>query len=374
MKVICSDGDTFNLDELNAYKPDGEHLYCQFDVTSYKPETIKADKFGTFIKTSDNGVIYFSSIVFKMLIDMSIKAGLESTKYLKAEIDRARTDDESAEESLIAPKSGNAIANMLKRNNIEGIRFANVEKIVKSNLRVLNDYDIVNDWAKTAIDYNGEYVDAYLEFIKFINEYLYIKKQVCSFHKLHEMMTDLFSTFSSDEFRDFVKKFYEMLDKIPEAVYTERRVAFRNSTSTIKSTKIVEDELDGKKEVLTAAVAEAVEDVKDAEDVEPEDTFADKTMAISKKVKRLSGEDITGKDETYAVNYCELFYDKELENADSEGFLEKLILSRANETAAPIDLLSEAIQREHVKDTPVNTLRSNLADMRKSAEASVSNM
>jgi len=363
MKVICNDGNTFDLDEINAYRPDGKHLFCQFDVNSYKPESIKADKFGTFIKTSDNGVIYFSSIVFKMLIDASIKANLESTKYLKAEIDRARSGEDEAEETLVAPKSGNAIANILKKHNIESIRFANTDKVVKSNLRVFSDYDIVNDWAKTAEMYNSEYVDAYLEFVKFIGEYLYIKKQVCSLTKMHEMLTDLFSTFSSDEFRDFVKKYYEMLDKIPEAIYTERRVMRPSLKSSAKSTEIVENELKKENDIIG-----------EDQDVEPESTFAEKTMIISKKVKRISGEDITGKDETYAVNYCELFYDQELENADSEGFLEKLILSRANETAAPIDLLSEAIQREHTKDTPVNTLRSGLAEIRKAAEESVSNM
>ena len=86
--------------------------------------------------------------------------------------------------------------------------------------------------------------------------------------------------------------------------------------------------------------------------------------------RRIKGEDITGFDETYAIGYCEAFYEKDLTKADSDGFLNQTIISRVNGKAAPIDLLSEAITKEHSTETTVTTLRKNISQLRQDIEAS----
>jgi hypothetical protein len=138
-------------------------------------------------------------------------------------------------------------------------------------------------------------------------------------------------------------------------VYTDRVVEDKTSIDSSKSVKVYESEtVESKMEPIVN------QSVANSDTINP------------KRIKKLRGSDITGKDETYAAGYCDVFYDNEIKNADSEGFLEKLIISRVNEKAAPIDLLSEAISREHSKNTPANTLRRNIANIRENAEEALS--
>ena len=85
MKVVCSN-DTLDLSVINKYNSCGEYICCQFDVATYKPETIDKRQAGTYIITSDNGVILFEDIAFKMIFDFAMKAQLENMKYIKREM------------------------------------------------------------------------------------------------------------------------------------------------------------------------------------------------------------------------------------------------------------------------------------------------
>jgi hypothetical protein len=146
-----------------------------------------------------------------------------------------------------------------------------------------------------------------------------------------------------------------MLDKIPEIKYTEK-------TAGTLGSKPAEEE-----PITSADADETTQKEAHVKETSTHDKKTNKST-LMRKLKTVSGADITGLDETYALGYCEELYDKEIENADSDGFLEKMIISRVNSKAAPIDLLSEAITREHEKDTPANWLRNNMSNMRENLE------
>jgi hypothetical protein len=87
--------------------------------------------------------------------------------------------------------------------------------------------------------------------------------------------------------------------------------------------------------------------------------------------RRIKGEDITGFDATYTTGYCEAFYEQDLLKADSSGFLNQTIISRVNGKAAPIDLLSDAIKKQHADGSPeIKALRANMSQIRNDIVAS----
>ena len=352
MKVVCNDG-TLDLSKVNDYESCNGKVCCQFEIASYKPEDVTSAMAGKYIKTSDNGVIYFSDIAFKMIFDLCMKAQIDNMRYLKKEMFKTVSDDmitESIKGSSLH-EFFNTKAHMKDGFAIDFVAVHNPKDIIKHNLRILADYNIMDDWYKKVRQYDETYALAYSDIIQFINDNIYIDIEHRNFIGVVKLLWELFCNISSDEFKNFVEKFYEMLDKIPDMMYTDRVVEDKTSIDTSKSVKVYASEtVESKMEpIVTQSVANS-------------DT------TNPKRIKKLHGSDITGKDETYAAGYCDVFYDNEIKNADSEGFLEKLIISRVNEKAAPIDLLSEAISREHSKNTPANTLRRNIANIRENAE------
>jgi hypothetical protein len=344
MKVVCSN-DTLDLSVINKYNSCGEYICCQFDVATYKPETIDKRQAGTYIITSDNGVILFEDIAFKMIFDFAMKAQLENMKYIKREMLKNYV---SQEVNVLKPINNTNFGTIINNNmrpkfKIEHVSIINPEDIVSHNIKILSEYDMLDDWYKKYRMYDPVYRDAYMDIIQFINDYIYIDKKSHDFIGFVKVLYTLLCTMSNDEFKVFVETFYQLLDKLPDKIYAD-------VIEVVEEKKIVKEQI-----------------VKD----ESEDKVVSQTTTIiniPKSVRRLQGSDITGKDATYTAGYCDSFYDNEIKNVDSDGFLEKLIISRVNEKAAPIDLLSEAIEKEHSKNTPANTLRRNIAELRENAD------
>ena len=366
MKLLCSEG-VMDLDVINAYKPDGQNIFCKFDIATHKTNTIPEKEYGTFVKTEDGGIIYFSDIAFKMLMDLSIKAQLESTKYVKNEINRADKRDENGEYIIARPDNKTAFGVLLNQHNIKNALIPDTSKIITGNLKVFSEYDIINGLCACSKRHNPAFVNACIDIVMFINDYIYLGRGSKNFMFLHKMLTEMFCTFNIDEFKNFVENFYLHLDKIPEMKYNER----------------VAGTLDVEKTSITSATNSANENSEQQHDDTEAINNTDMTETIhehenilfniaqkNKEFKRIKGEDITGFDDTYTVGYCEAFYNKDLAKADSDGFLNQLIISRVNGKAAPIDLLSEAISKEHEKETTATVLRKNMMQLRQDIEAS----
>lgn len=363
MRILCGDG-ILDLDKYNEFLPDGKNVYCQVGVSNYDCDAkILEGMSKYYFKTADNGVVYISNIIFKLLLDMSVKCQLDNVRYLVKEMDRGvaavkrdmqvnqNTENQELDESkiglMVMDKSNllpvflkvmhrGSVTEYIDKDSLDSVNHVyirNIDKVVNKNLDIIHRYDMVGDWAKNMSKYDSEYAQAYCNLIGFINDYIYLTPENCTFMGIYLMLLELFKTLDIEDCKIFIDNFYKMLDKVPGVVYAEK----------------------------VDEVTQRTPDVADS-------TFDDKSKAIAvKEIKRITGCDITGQDNTYSVNYCEAFYDKELENADSEGFLEKVIASRVNGTAAPIDLLSEAVKREHSGgNTTTNILRSQLSDMRES--------
>lgn len=369
MELLCNEG-VLNLDEFNDYKPDGKDIYCRFDIAMTSGHHIPENDYGTFIKTTDDSVIYFSDIVFKMLFDLSVKAQLESTKFIKNEVHRANKRDEETDLFILSrPNNKKALGQLLSQNNIKNVLLPDDSCIVKGNLKALSEHDVINMMCANAKYYNPEYAKNCFVIVQFLNDYIHLGKGVKSFIYLHKALTELFCTFSVDEFKNFIKNFYLHLDNIPEMKYNENKAGTLDVNTSITSAGTDEENTE-----VSARINESENgntkntSKKQHENSDIQDARRNEVQFKSRKLKTLSGADITGFDETYSANYCEAFYNNEIENADSEGFLEKLIIARANETAAPIDLLSEAITREHSKDTATNKLRKNIEEIKESIQ------
>lgn len=367
MKVICND--TFlDLDAINNFTPDGEQVYCQFDVATYKTDTLLEKEFGTFIKTEDNGVIYFSDLAFKYLFDLAVAAKLDNVKYLIREMQQGISHTEDKDNSLRRPNEKKMFGKMLVRHNIKNILLQNTDCVIEHNLKALSEYDMIHMLCTDAGYYTDHYKDVCFEMAEFLSDYLYLGKDVKSFMYLHKAFVELFCTFSSVDFKNFTEKFYGILDKFDGIKYTEKAAGTLglkpDKAEPITSAGSDKHDVEESSENSNQNVPEKSNPVN-----VPENNNVNRSFA--RKLKMVSGADITGLDETYAAGYCEGLYDKEIENADSDGFLEKLIIARANEKAAPIDLLSEAITKEHEKDTPINRLRYNMSNIRENIEEAV---
>ena len=142
MKILCGDS-ILDFDQINDYKPDRKNIICQCEVGSYATHAITEQEYGMFVKTDDNGLLYFSDIVFKMLIDMSIAAQLSAVKYLMKEIERAINSSEDKDSSLRRPDLKKPFGMMLAENNIKNILIGNDHRISANNLKAMTEASVV---------------------------------------------------------------------------------------------------------------------------------------------------------------------------------------------------------------------------------------
>ncbi len=90
---------------------------------------------------------------------------------------------------------------------------------------------------------------------------------------------------------------------------------------------------------------------------------------VQSRVNPMPVSALVGTDETYASDYLSDQYDKQLEQADATGYLDAMVASRANGTASPIDVLSEAVKKAADTSTPSETrgLREKVGEMAREA-------
>lgn len=363
MILTCGDS-ALDLDKINDYRPDGKDVYCRFEPATHKPETIPEKDLGKFARSEDNGAIYFADMAFKMLLDLSIRAGLENARYIKAEAARAGVRGEDGDYVLKRPCAKGPLGSMLAQHGIRNALMPDDSMIVPHNLKALAEYDMITAMTARSRFRGVSYAEACLDMISYLAEYIFLGKATKSLMHIHKAVTDLLCSMPIADAIAFIDGFYARADRIPDAapetVTVERHIPDKDIRAEIGGEPVSQDD-----EPEADDTGSAIEPSPEQQAQAPDNgASAVPDIMFAKGIRKISGAEITGLDDTYAAGYCEAFYDKDLAEADSEGFLEKIIMARANEGAAPIDLLAEAIMREHADDNPASRLCQQMQDIR----------
>jgi len=366
--MLCEE-EILDLDKINDYKPNGRHAFCKFDVSTYNINNIADKDYGTFIKTDDNGIIFFRDIVYKMMFDLALTAQLDNVKYLRAE---TGYDDipEDAEVTYSRPLARKTVGKMFKASNIENVLMLDLEYVVEHNMLAIAHGDMMGMLCEARKCYTPEYMKACLEIALFINKHVYIKSEDVTFSYMCNALISYFCGRKNTDFKNFIENFYKLLDNIPKMKYTEivaGTLESENDSITSATAASNADDSDATNEMLNDD--KNVSDGKDTNEVAVKPKNSDSDYVRS--TRRIKGSDITGFDETYTIGYCEELYNKAIENAEPDGLLDQVIISRLNAKAAPIDLLSETLIKEHDQAAVANWERLKMAEMRQSVMEAV---
>ncbi len=354
MKIRCND-DILDLDAINEYKPDGEHIFAQVGVFAYSEAEGDHSKSSrqVYVKNEDNGIVYFSDIAFKMLVDLMARRDYGFSKHFYKEL--LRGDGFLMEYkrfvNMELDQNNPYLAEMFQQMGLHDISLMNPVKVLKFNFnKMLLDAPLRGDMI-----YKSPHCILF--------DYLRLDGKTVLF-ELHQGLTELLQSMYPDEICDFVKIFYETLDKEDHLCYDNNR-----STGAAPAVSGRTGDADG-----AESFNENDDDDADNENAESSgetrsDSAVNSNQAINTGTQTtalslVSASDITGKDSTYGVQYCENLYNQELEHSDSDGNLDALVKSRANGTAAPIDVLSEMIVQEHQGDTLAKNLRDSVSDLK----------
>lgn len=343
MKLTCRNG-ILDLDRFNGFDPAGRGPFCQLATDGYGGAP-GADRF----LTDDGGNIYYPNFAMKMVLDACIRLGAPEAHYITAESARSAELDRDGDASPAEIPEGAFREFLEARGCVSGgLRTAPVTRICRNNLRILDGHDLAG-WL---------YQDAAGgRLLSLLGRYLYIGKDARTAAGLAAAIAEILPLLGNDGMRDFADLFYGVLDAGAAENQAESGAQDGAGQEEPPEARAENGGTDGE-EAPSGAGSRPAPEISDAQGAPAAPGFE------IPKVHKIPPTAITGVDETYAAGYCETFYDKELENADSEGFLDQLIMSRTTGTPAPIALLSETLANE---PRTARNLREKLADVAEAA-------
>lgn len=356
MKIICGER-VLDLDRMNAVQPDGAHVWVEVLPFSYAANLLTAESAGTYVLTSDQGVVSLRDMAFKLLFDMGVWSGAKCCRYLARDIARGVHNRREGDWSTdLLPDSGTAghLASIL---DLKGIHMPAPEAILECNLKAITN---------TACDLDEQLCGM-------LSEYLFVDG--LSFAGLHDAVSMLLESFSSNELADFIEGVYGVVVSDPDEV----RQRLAKSEPAVETAP--EPESEPEAEPASGDEAEPASEPGPEDGPEPasgagsepgklldlndEETLAKLSNSSAKTMRdipwgprqipggsglfssgrRLKGSDLTGVDETYTLEYYVGLYQDALDKADATGFADQLIRSRAGQGTAPIAIMDEAMTR-----------------------------
>lgn len=364
MKIICGER-VLDLDRMNAVQPDGAHVWVEVQPFSYASNLLTAESAGTYVLTSDQGVVSLRDMAFKLLFDMGVWSGAKCCRYLARDIARGVHNRREGDWSTaLLPDSGTAghLASIL---DLKGIHMPAPEAILECNLKAI---------ANTACDLDEQLCGM-------LSEYLFVDG--LSFAGLHDAVSMLLESFSSNELADFIEGVYGVVISDPDEIRQRLAGSEPAAEPAAGPENEPESDPDTEPEAGPASgdeaepvsgpgpedgpeqVSEPGSEPEKPLDMNDEETLAKlsnssvKTMrdipwgprqipggsGLFSSGRRLKGSDLTGIDETYTLEYYVGLYQDELDKADATGFADQLIRSRAGQGTAPIAIMDEAMTR-----------------------------
>lgn len=338
MKTVCKGGE-IDFDEMNRFDPDGNGPFCALSVAGYGSDVPASEK-KRFLLTSDNGRVNCADLALKLMLDMGLRTGVPSLKYLRDEIARGcGMYHDGARELAYVPEESPAWE-MLAEAGASRAMLPETALCVPHNFDALREHDMAG-WMAGRKGLSRD-------MIKYLDGYVWIGRRARTFFGLCAAVADLLSAMSTDDVRIFLEGFYGVLGReCPEPDDPEPDDGGDDGPDAD------EDSAGGDTDVDTDGAPGAGDG--------PADGVLEAFGSGKIKVKGLSASDITGLDGTYALNYFDESYTRELGIRDSEGLFEGVLKSRINGTPAPVDILSEVVSEQNSGEA--GQLRSKLSEI-----------
>lgn len=399
MKRTCSNG-VLDFDAINAFRPDGEKIFCQFTAAGYGAGTDGRSD-GPFVQTDDTGLVRLRDMAFKMLCDLCIRAGIDSMRFLYAEASRGAARDDVPDGRLPLGGAGD-VPDALASAGMTHVMLPDLSLALACNLDIFEEYDAYSELRALAAGF-----EPLSRLVRILDGFLYIPYGRGSFIRLLDGMEELMGSLPADDLRMFANAFYGALNEIrpiefsgastmgrmPSPAFTQplpvNPPVFRAPAP--EQPPAVTDEAeqpdaedqeqpdaenqdgqpdatddpgqdgqddgpapadasgqDGNDEAGTGPADTGVPASESGTDADKDDTLPAEDGAgagaapapAGSHVKGVSVGALVGADETYTSDYESERYDKALEQADPEGLLDATVKSRANGTDGPIDVLT----------------------------------
>ena len=359
MRTVCKGGE-IDFDVLNKFDPDGHGPFCAVSVDGYGTDVPAVEK-GTFLVTSDNGRIRCADLAFKLVLDIGLRSGDPGLGYLSREVERSCRMYSEGERQLAKVGDASPLKTYLEELGVHKAMLPDTTLCVACNLNALREHDMT---AWMASQRPGTRANST---IRYLNTYLWLGKSARTFSGLCESITGLMTAMSTDDVRVFLEGLYSALESEAQERPPVPEVEEEHDNDPDPDTGVGAGDGDGSGEDGSGAEAEPGQAPVQAEIPSapqgPTDSVVEAFMRGNIRVKGISSSDITGLDETYALNYLEEGYLRELNMKDSEGLFEGVLKARINGTPAPVDVLSEVVEKQASGHGEAAQLKSKLADI-----------
>lgn len=360
MRTVCKGGE-IDFDALNKFDPDGNGPVCAVSVDGYGTDVPVEEK-GTFLVTSDNGRVRCADLAFKLVLDIGLRSGSPGLGYLSREIARSCAMYSEGKRELARVTDASPLNAYLGEIGVRAAMLPDTTLCVACNLDALREHDMAS-WM--AAQRQGSYAN---RAIRYLNTYLWLGRSSRTFSGLCGSLSGLMTAMSTDDVRIFLEGLYGVLETDAEAeqprpdVQDDTRETDDDGDAEYDAGQEDDAEEKGRPEIDSEpGQASAPAEMPPA--AGPVDSVVEAFMRGSIRVKGISSSDITGLDETYALNYLEEGYVRELNMKDSEGLFEGVLKARINGTPAPVDVLSEVVEKNASGRSEAAQLKSKLADI-----------
>lgn len=205
MKRTCRNG-IIDFDAMNAFAPDSKGPFCQVAASGYGDAGLKP---GAFLQTDDMGQVMHRDLAFKMLLDLCIRTGTDSVRYLYSEFVRSMSRD-GFKPGLAIPEPGTLVRKLLDGFGVAGVCMPDIPCALERNFSVFHNHDMMGELRQKAA---GD--KRISDIVNVLDGYVYIEPGNGSFDKAMDAVTGLMSSMQADEIRLLSGLFYKAMACAP---------------------------------------------------------------------------------------------------------------------------------------------------------------